>query len=388
MKTSIYFAKLSEEIKFLKLEHLYRELRQLDEIRETTAKIENREVILFCSNDYLGLSKHPLVIKAFQKAAEEFGVGAGASRLISGTSKIASELEQRIAGFKEKERALVFTTGYLANLGIISAFCGEKDVVIVDKLNHASIVDACKLSGARIRVYPHKDLNYLEKILKQCGRFQKKLIVTDSVFSMDGDLAPLKEIAELKNRYGAYLMIDEAHGTGIFGKKGTGAAEFLGVQNEVDISMGTLSKAIGTLGGFVAADGELVDYLINKSRTFIFATALPPAILAASTKSLELIQKDSLLRGTLWARIDQLRKGLEKIGIPIPKDASPIIPVIVGEEKRAKEVSDSLLREGFLIPAVRYPTVPKGKARLRITLSALHKESDVQKLLTVLSRTL
>src|SRR3989338_9208900 len=269
---------LQIELNLLKQHHLYRKPRVVDSFDGVHAKIDGREVTLFCGNDYLGLSKHPEVIKAFQHAAKEFGVGSGASRLISGTSDLSRQLEERIASFKKKERALIFSTGYLANLGIISALCGKKDMVIIDKLSHASIVDACKLSGAALRVYPHKDLNYLEKILKQSGRFRRKLIVTDSVFSMDGDLAPLPELVRLKNRYGAWLMIDEAHGTGVFGEHGRGVAEFFGVEGNIDISMGTLSKAIGTLGGFVAGSSELIDYLINQSRTFILSTPLPPSI--------------------------------------------------------------------------------------------------------------
>ena len=386
MKTASPFQELSEEIELLKQNHLYRNLRVLDDIRETHAKLNGREVMLFCSNDYLGLSKHPLVIEAFQNAAKEFGVGSGASRLISGTSILASQLEGKIAQFKRKEKALIFTAGYLANLGTISALCQKGDLVIIDKLNHASIVDACKLSGASVRAYPHRDINYLEKILEQSKRFRRKLIVTDSVFSMDGDLAPLREIVSLKNRYDALLMIDEAHGTGVFGEEGRGAAEFCEVEDSVDISMGTLSKAIGTLGGFVAGDGKLIEYLINKSRTFIFATALPPAILAASLKSFDLIENDPSLRQTLWKRVEQLNQGLREIGAQIQETPSPIIPIVVGEEEKAKKLSEALFEEGFFIPAVRYPAVPKKKARLRMTVSSLHQEEDICNLLAAIRR--
>ena len=388
MKTEPLFSNLSEELELLKDSHLFRKLRTLESLDSTHAKLNGKEIRLFCHNDYLGLSKHPEVVEAFLEGVKNFGAGSGAARLISGNTKVFEELEEGLARFKRKERALLFSTGYLANLGVISAFCEKNDVVIVDKLNHASIIDACKLSGATIRVYPHKDLNYLEKILKQSNRFRKKLIVTDSVFSMDGDLAPLPEIAELKNRYGAYLMIDEAHGTGVFGKSGRGAAELLGVEDDIDISMGTLSKAFGTHGGFVAGKKELIDYLINKSRTFIFSTTLPPAVCAASLKSLELIEKKPEIRQSLWERVKQTYDGLASIGIKTQDTFSPIIPIIVGDEQKALTLSETLLQKGILIPAVRFPTVPKKTARLRLTISAAHTKSDVDFLISALKNEL
>jgi len=386
MKSVQTFSSFSDELEFLKDNHLLKKLKPLENIDSTHAKLNGKKVLLFCHNDYLGLSKHPEVVEAFQKGAKDFGAGSGSARLISGNTKIFEELEVRLAKFKQKERALLFSTGYLANLGIISAFCEKEDVVIVDKLDHASIIDGCKLSGATIRVYPHKNLNYLEKILKQSGRFRKKLIVTDSVFSMDGDLAPLREIVELKTRYGAYLMIDEAHGTGVFGKNGRGAAEFLNVEDEIDISMGTLSKAFGTHGGFVAGSSELIDYLINRSRSFIFSTALPPAICTASLKSLELIEKKPGIRELLRQRVKETCSELSSIGIQIPETLSPIIPIIIGDEERALNLSEKLLEHGILIPAIRYPTVPKKSARLRLTVSAAHTENEIDQLVFTLKK--
>ncbi len=389
MKKETLFEELSDELNTLKQNHLYRELRVLDHIRDTRAAINGKEMMLFCGNDYLGLSKHPLVVAAFEQAAKKYGVGAGASRLISGTSDLAKQLEEHLAAFKRKERALVFTTGYLANLGIISSLCDQQDLVIVDKLNHASIVDACKLSRAKLRVYPHKDVAYLEKILKQArNKFRRVLIITDSVFSMDGDLAPLREIVALKERYGALLMIDEAHGTGVFGESGRGVSELLDVEDAIDISMGTLSKAIGTLGGFVAGKSDLVEYFINKSRPFIFATALPPAILAASLKSLELIQNVHSLREQLWANIRKFYDGLKSINLEVPKEPSPIIPIVIGSEEKTLHVSKALFEKGFFVPAVRYPTVAKGKARLRITISGVHEAGEIERLISALEKTL
>jgi glycine C-acetyltransferase/8-amino-7-oxononanoate synthase len=346
-------------------------------IKFLNATVNGRPVTLFCGNDYLGLSQHPEVIEAFQKATKDFGVGAGASRLISGTSELTRELEERLSRFKNKSRALVFSSGYLASLGIVPAFCGKGDLIVMDKLNHASLVDAARLSGTAIRIYPHKDMDYLEKILKQSSRYRRKLIVTDSVFSMDGDLAPLPDIVRLKNQYDACLMIDEAHGTGVFGEGGHGAAEFFGVENEIDISMGTLSKAIGSLGGFVAADETLIEYLVNKSRTFIFSTALPPAVLAASLKALDLIEREPSLRKKLWENVSTLADGLLELGIKPQEISSPIIPIVAGEEERALRFSEDLLSQGFLVPAVRYPAVPKKKARLRVTISAAHQRDEM-----------
>lgn len=380
MKSVQEFFSLSDELRFLKDNHLFRKLKSLESIDSTHARLNGKEVLLFCHNDYLGLSKHPEVIRAFEEGVQKFGAGSGAARLISGNTKIFEQLEERLAGFKKKERALLFSTGYLANLGIISALCEKEDVVIVDKLNHASIIDACKLSGAAIRVYPHKDLNYLEKILKQSDKFRRKLIVTDSVFSMDGDLAPLPEIVRLKNQYGALLMIDEAHGTGVFGKSGRGAAEHLNVESEIDISMGTLSKAFGSHGGFAAGSSELIEFLVNRSRSFIFSTALPPAICAASLKSLELIETTPELRNRLWHNIKTVSDAL-KIA-----PASPIIPIIIGDEQKALDLSDKLLENGLLISAVRYPTVPKKTARLRLTISAAHTENDLKFLVFTLKK--
>ncbi len=373
---------LVDEINILQQSHLYRKLRVLEDVHGIRAKLNEKDVTLFCGNDYLGLSQHPAVIAAFQEAAEIHGVGSGASRLISGTSRLTEKLENRIAQFKRKERALVFSSGYHANLGIIPALVSEKDLVIVDKLNHASIIDGCKLSGATMRVYPHKDLSYLEKLLKQAGKFRRKLIVTDSVFSMDGDLAPLPGIVSLKEEYGAMLMIDEAHGTGVFGANGRGVAEYFGVEDKIDVTMGTMSKAIGTLGGFVAGDSKLIDYLINKSRPFIFSTALPPAVVAASLKSLELIENEPALREKLWENVAQIkRKDLAHVR---QIAESPIVPIMIGSEERALQISENLLRRGFLVPAVRYPTVPKGKARLRVTISALHDKVMIDKFIAEL----
>jgi 8-amino-7-oxononanoate synthase len=407
MKTISSFDWAAKELEDLKLKNLYRKFRVLEELKTTKAKIAGKDVTLFCGNDYLGLSQHPKLIGTFQKAAAEWGIGSGSARLISGTSKWHEALEGRIAQFLGKDRALLFSSGYLANLGVLSSLAGPNDLIVLDKLSHASLVDAAHLSKATVRVYPHKNLRYLERILESVipakagiqrsldpgvrrddKRARRVWIVTDSVFSMDGDLAPLPELVELKNRYGAYLVIDEAHATGVFGPKGRGVSEHFGVSDSIDVHMGTLSKALGTVGGFVAGSTELIEYLINHARTFLFDTALPAPICAAALQAFDFVEQKSEFRATLWKRVSQLKKGLEKIGAPILETESPIIPIVFGDELKTLKAAEFLLKEGFLVPAVRYPTVPKGKARLRITVSANHSESEIDQFVSAFKRCL
>ncbi len=387
MKTISKLGWMAEELTALKGQNLYRKLRVLEDIKGTQATIDGRKIFLFCGNDYLGLSQHPKLILAAEQVLHASGVGTGSARLISGTQKWHTELEDRIARFFGKEKALLFSSGYLANLGAISALTQSGDTVILDKLSHASLIDAARLSGKTVRVYPHKNLEYLEKILKgvKTGR---AWIVTDSVFSMDGDLAPLPELVEIKNRYGAYLIIDEAHGTGVFGESGRGVAEHFHVSDEIDIHIGTLSKAIGSFGGFVTGRSELIDYLVNFARPFIFETALPPLICAASIEAFNLIEEELDFRKRLWQNVKRLRKGLAKIEAPLLEGESPIIPVVFGDEKKTLTAAEFLLKEGFLIPAVRYSTVPKGKARLRITISAVHSDDQIDELIKTFKRLL
>jgi len=373
--TETFWQELAAEIEEARAASLYRSLR-------ITEPEDGR--LNFADNDYLGLRTHPRVISAFQKAAEKYGAGSGASRLISGTSEIHDRLEKKIANFKQQEKALVYGSGYLANLGIVSALAGEKDLVIIDKLNHASIIDACRLSGAALRVYPHKNLKKLESILEKSVSFRRKLIITDSVFSMDGDLAPLPELAHIKKEHGAILMIDEAHGTGVFGENGRGAAEHFGVEDEIDISMGTLSKAVGCLGGYAAGPAVLIDYLINFSRSFIFATAPPAAMAAACLESFQVMEEEPERRRKLWQNVNQVRNEVEALGFETGATESPILPILIGSEEKALRISTRLQDEGVLIPAIRYPTVAKGKARLRLTVSARHTAQDLDRLFTAL----
>lgn len=372
---SVFLKELAAALEEAKKADLYRSLR---------VTREDSGLLSFADNDYLGLARHPKVAEALRLASEKFGVGAGASRLISGTSALHAELEKKIAKFKGTERSLVFGSGYLANLSAVSAIVSEKDLVILDKLDHASIIDAARLSGAAIRVYPHKNLKKLEDILKTSGKYRRRLIVTDSVFSMDGDLAPLPELAALKEKYEALLMTDEAHGTGVFGKNGRGVAEHFGVEDRIDICMGTLSKAVGVMGGFVAGSEVLIDTLINFSRPFIFATALPPALMAACSESFNLIEAQPELREKLWQNVDRIRKELPELGCRIGETVSPILPVLIGDEAKALQISKALMEKGIFVPAIRYPTVARGKARLRLTVSARHTPGDLDRLFTAL----
>ena len=275
------------------------------------------------------------------------------------------------------ERALVFGAGYLANLGVLTALAGEKDLVVMDKLSHASLIDGARLSGAALRVFPHKNLSRLEEILKGASGFRRRVIVTDTVFSMDGDTADLEGLVSLKERYDSLLIVDEAHALGIFGKRGSGLSEERGLENQIDVRTGTLSKALGVFGGFAAASETLIESLVNFSRPFIFATAPPPALAAAALKALEILQSEPDLRKKLWQNVKRI--GDRQTGV-----CSPIIPIILGDEKRTVEISELLVEKGIWIPAIRYPTVPRGKARLRLTVSAAHTEADLNQLFQAL----
>ncbi len=371
-----------EELEALQAKGLYRRLRTLSKGRGARAVWEGKEILLFCGNDYLGLSQHPRVVEAAEKALRTHGVGAGAARLISGTSELHTELEKALASFKEKERALVFGAGYLANVGVLSALAGEKDLILMDKLSHASLIDGARISQAALRVFPHKNYEQCERILKKGAGFRRRILVSDTLFSMDGDLADLTELIRLKKKYDCLLVLDDAHGIGVFGRGGRGVTE--GREAEIDVIVGTLSKAFGVFGGFAVSSHTLVERMIHFSRSFIFATASPPLLLAASLEALHLIQEAPGLRERLWQNVDRVKAFLTQIGFAL-ETRSPILPLLIGEEKEAVEVSEALLEQGIFIPAIRYPSVPKGKARLRLTVSAAHTEEDLERLFSGLS---
>jgi len=347
-------------------------------------RIGGGEYLCFCSNNYLGLANHPDLVAAAAAAAEEYGTGSGASRLVSGTMALHRELEEAVARFKGAEAAIVFPTGYMANVGTIPALVGRGDTVFCDRLNHASIFDGCRLSGAALRVYPHKDVDRLDHLL---GRERKgrALVVTDTVFSMDGDLAPLPELAEACERHGAMLMVDEAHATGVLGEHGRGATEHFGIEPVcLPVLMGTLSKAAGSLGGYVAGSRDLIGVLLNKARSFIYTTALPPAVCAASIAGLKIIETEPERRAALWDRAAQLQDGLRERGFDIGETETPITPVIVGDAAAAVELSRKLFDRHILAPAIRPPTVPQGTARIRLAPMATHTAEDVDRVLTAI----
>jgi 8-amino-7-oxononanoate synthase len=333
------------------------------------------------------LANHELLKEAAIEAVEKFGAGAGASRLICGSLVPFHELEEALAGFKKTEAALIFSSGYAAAIGTICAVLGKNDIIILDKLVHACIVDAARLCGAKIRVYAHNDLDDLQEILKSAGEKKsqsKILIVTESVFSMDGDAAPLREIVALKEKYGAWLMVDEAHATGLYGKNRRGLAEELGVDNQIEIQMTTLGKALGAGGGGICGSRVLIDFLVNRARSFIFSTAPVPAVAAAGIAGIQLVQSSEgqARRDSLWQRIEQFSS---KFKIQNSKCSGAILPLIIGDETKAVELAKQLRGRGIFIPAIRYPTVARGKARLRVTLTSAHTAEHVSELLTALA---
>ncbi|MBV8099247.1 MAG: 8-amino-7-oxononanoate synthase [Verrucomicrobia bacterium] len=369
-----------ELIADLKQRSLYRQLRTIDAVKGTSVSRAGRLLVNFASNDYLGLAQHPKLKMAAADAAQRFGSGSGASRLITGTLAIHSELEARLAAFKQTPAALTFESGYAAALGTIPALFGQGDVIILDKLAHASLIDGARLSGAEIRVYPHNRLQRLWELLdwaREKRRGAKILIITESIFSMDGDSCPLPEIVDLKDEFGAALLLDEAHAIGVLGPNGAGLAAEFGLIDRVEIHLGTLSKAIGSSGGFIAGPSSLIDLLINRARTFIYSTAPPPAVIAAAIEGLDIIASGTgdHLRAALWRNYEELSLKLKR---PKPEGKrSGIVPIIVGAEEQALSFSEDLMERGFLVPAVRFPTVPRGSARLRVTLSAAHQLQDV-----------
>ena len=376
---------ISDELRKIKESGLYRELNIVEGAQGTHLKIKGKTCLSFCSNNYLGLANNPLVIKAVEDAVAKYGWGAGASRLVSGNMRMHEALEGEISRFKEKEASIVFPTGYMANIGTISSLVSKGDLIICDKLNHASIIDGCRLSGAEFRVYPHCEMEKLENILKKSTKYSRKLIVTDTVFSMDGDIAPLPDIVRIAHKYKAMVMVDEAHGTGVFGKKGMGVVEHFNLSKKISIVMGTLSKAVGSLGGYVSGDEDLINFLRNKARPFMYTTALPPAACAASIAGIKLIQKDPSLRTSLWNNVRYLKKELGLLNLNVIPSESPIIPILIGDAKKAVDVSKFLYKKGILIPAIRPPTVPARSSRLRMTVMSTHTKKDLEKLLDVLS---
>ena len=379
------FAQLPAELEAIARQGLYRSRRVIDSPQGVHLQIDGRTVINFCSNDYLGLANHPAVVGAFKAAADQYGVGSGSAHLICGHSTAHHALEEELAAFTGRDRALLFSTGYMANLGVMSALLGRGDAVFEDRLNHASLLDGGLLSGARFKRYAHTDVEHLTVYLAKAGG--NKLIVTDGVFSMDGDFAPLPALSAAAKAHDAWLMVDDAHGLGVIGEHGGGLLDYYGLkQDDVPVLMGTLGKGLGTFGAFVAGSDALIETLIQKARTYIYTTALPPAIAEATRAGLKIVIAESWRRDKLKTLADRFRAGAEQLGLQLMASASPIQPIVIGDSQQAVDISKALLQSGFLVSAIRPPTVPQGSARLRVTLSALHEEQQVDRLLDALDK--
>jgi 8-amino-7-oxononanoate synthase len=377
------FASLQAELDQRAADGLSRRRRLLDSAQDAHIKADGREVLSFCSNDYLGFANHPQLIAALQEAAAKAGVGSGASHLITGHHRYHHELEQALASFVGLPAALLFSTGYMANLGVIPALMGRNDAIFSDKLNHASLNDASVLSRAELNRYPHNDLAALEKMLR-ASHVARKLVVADAVFSMDGDIAPVPELLALCEQYDAWLMLDDAHGFGVLGEKGRGVLSHFQVVSPRIIYMATLGKAAGVSGAFVAGEPVLIDYLIQNARTYVYTTATPPALSATLLAALKIIEQEDSRREHLNQLINLLKSNLRLQRWQLMDSSTAIQPVIIGSNEDVLRLSEYLLTQGILVPAIRPPTVPKGSARLRISLSAAHSVDDVQRLITAM----
>ena len=374
-----YYDWLQTEYTTLEQAGLLRHLRTVIGAPTGTINLDRRDVVLLGSNNYLGLSTHPDVIAAAVEATQVFGTGASGSRLISGNSELYKTLETNIAKTKQTEAALVFSSGYAANTSIIPILAREGDLILSDALNHASIIDGCRLSRATKKIYRHCDVEHLKTLLVESSDYKRRLVVTDGVFSMDGDIAPLRDIYEVATEYGVMLLADDAHGFGVLGKDGSGTLAHFGLEGENIIQMGTLSKAIGGLGGYVAGSRALVELLINRARGFIFTTGLPPATLAAADSAINVMRSSPDLRQRLLKHAETLKTALTDLGYTLFPSQTQILPVVLGEPQRATDVAEALLAEGVFAPAIRPPAVPSGTSRLRVTVMATHTDAEIQK---------
>ena len=370
---------VTEELERIKEKGLFRSTRLVRGRQSARVTLNEREVLLLCSNNYLGLAEHPDLVSAAIRAAEDFGVSSGASRLVSGTMELHEALELAVADFKRTESALIFNSGYAANTGVIPALVGRGDIIFCDRLNHASIIDGAILSGAKLMRYPHNDHVVLATIMEKHRGSGRCLIVTDGVFSMDGDLAPLRELAELKSRFGALLMVDDAHGCGVMGREGRGAADVMEAASSIDIHIGTFGKALGSFGAYAALSCELRDLLMNRARSFIFSTSLPPTVLAVSLAALKLVRSEAgdTLREKLSSNAIFFRQLIRNSGFRTGDSLTQIVPLFIGEAEQAMRFSETLLQEGIYAQGIRPPSVPQGSCRLRCTLMAAHSQSDL-----------
>jgi glycine C-acetyltransferase len=371
-------AYLGQELDSLRRQNLFRRLRILEDEQKAHTTFDHRSVVNLSSNNYLGLTTHPTLRARALEAIEQFGVGSGSVRTIAGTMAIHMELERRLAEFKKVEAVVVFQSGFTANAGTVSAILSKEDVVISDELNHASIIDGCRLSRAAIKVFPHKDVDAARRIARELPAGQRKLLITDGVFSMDGDLGPLPALCDVAEETGCIMMVDDAHASGVFGANGRGTIDHFGVHGRVDIQVGTLSKAIGALGGYVAGSRDLIDFLYHRARPFLFSTSHPPAVAAACIAALDVLTEEPQIMERLWENTRFFKAGLEQLGFDTGISESPITPVITGDGAQAMKLSDRLFEEGVFAQGIGFPTVARDKARVRTIVTATHTREDLQ----------
>ena len=369
---------LSAELESLKQQGLYRKLRVLDGEQASHASFDHKSVVNLSSNNYLGLTTHPRLREAALKAVSDYGAGSGSVRTIAGTMAIHMELEERLAAFKKVETVVVFQSGFAANAGTVAAILTKDDVVVSDELNHASIIDGCRLSRATIKVFPHKDVDAARTIMRDLPASQRKLLITDGVFSMDGDLGALPALCDVAEEFGAIMMVDDAHASGVFGKQGRGTIDHFNCHGRVDIQVGTLSKAIGVLGGYVAGTRSFIEFLYHRARPFLFSTSHPPAVAAACIAALDVLEEEPQWIERLWENTRFFKAGLQQLGFNTGRSESPITPVIVGEAHQAMQMSDALFRAGVFAQGIGFPTVARGQARLRTIVTATHSRDDLQ----------
>ena len=378
---------LDEALEALRAEGLYRRLRILEGEQTPSARFDGRDVINLSSNNYLGLTTHPKLREAARRAVDTLGAGSGSVRTIAGTMELHMELERKIAAFKKTESAVVFQSGFTANAGTVSSILGKEDLILSDELNHASIIDGARLSRATIKVFPHKDVAALKRLLEETTAVKRRLVITDGVFSMDGDVAPLPEIASLAREHGAIMMIDDAHASGVLGANGRGTVDHYGLHGQVDIQVGTLSKAIGVLGGYVCGSKSLIEFLYHRARPFLFSTSHPPAVAAACLAAFEVLESEPERIERLWSNTRRFKEGLARLGFDTGPSETPITPIVVGEADLAMRFSDRAFERGVFAQGIGYPTVAKGRARLRTIVTATHTEEELDRALEILGAT-
>src|SRR5215203_3494910 len=371
-------AYLGVELDALKQQNLYRHLRILEDEQKAKTTFDHRSVVNLSSNNYLGLTTHPRLRERALDAVRMLGVGSGSVRTIAGTMEIHMELERRLAEFKKVEAVVVFQSGFAANAGTVSAVLTKEDVVISDELNHASIIDGCRLSRAAIKVFPHKDVDAARRVIRDLPATQRKLLITDGVFSMDGDVGPLPDLCALAEETGCIMMVDDAHASGVFGQNGRGTVDHFGMHGRVDVQVGTLSKAVGALGGYVAGTTALIEFLYHRARPFLFSTSHPPAVAAACIAAIDVLLEEPQIIDRLWDNARFFKSGLQQLGFDTGLSESPITPVIAGDSARATRLSDRLFEEGVFAQAIVFPTVARDKARVRTIVTATHTREDLQ----------